>query len=45
MGLPGLLAGKGYAGFNRLYEPAELAPLTEVGCPPRPVERTKQNAL
>ncbi len=32
MGLPGLLAGKGYAGFNRLYEPAERASLTEVGC-------------
>jgi transposase len=32
MGLPGLLAGKGYAGFAKLYVPAELAPLTEVGC-------------
>jgi transposase len=28
----GFLHADGYAGFNRLYQPAELAPLTEVGC-------------
>jgi transposase len=35
----GFLHADGYAGFNRLYQPAELAPLTEVGCPPRPAGR------
>ncbi len=31
-GCRGFLHADGYAGFNRLYQPAELAPLTEVGC-------------
>lgn len=31
-GCTGFLHADGYAGFNRLYEPAELASLTEVGC-------------
>jgi transposase len=31
-GCTGFLHADGYAGFNRLYEPAELAPLTEIGC-------------
>ncbi|MFO7477410.1 MAG: IS66 family transposase, partial [Methyloceanibacter sp.] len=31
-GCGGFLHADGYAGFNRLYEPAELSPLTEVGC-------------
>ena len=31
-GCRGFLHADGYAGFNRLYEPAGLAPLTEVGC-------------
>jgi transposase len=31
-GCTGLLHADGYAGFNKLYEPAELATLTEVGC-------------
>ena len=34
-GCSGFLHADGYAGFDRLYEPAELASLTEVGCPPR----------
>ena len=31
-GCTGFLHADGYAGFNRLYEPAGLASLTEVGC-------------
>jgi len=31
-GCTGFLHADGYAGFNRLYEPAGLAPLTEIGC-------------
>ena len=31
-GCRGFLHADGYAGFNRLYEPAEPASLTEVGC-------------
>ena len=38
-GCRGFLHADGYAGFAKLYVPAELAPLTEIGCPPRPAGR------
>ena len=41
MGLPGLLAGKAYAGFRKLYERGlDGEPrIREAACPPRPAGR------